>query len=449
MAQANKTAQVRSYILNKLEEGKIAGGDKLPGARVLAKKLGMSFLKVQAGLDTLMHDGVLYSIPRQGTFVRENWRELIFQDVLSVYSGNRVLPWAPGLQEMLREDGIDIHLSSAFRNSIFEVRTTLHVQRNHEDYMDLTPFVKDIIGSEKFFQKPFDGFFFDGKLAGVPFLFSPRVIAYCPELFRKAGCDLPYPGWSMEHFLDCISKLCKIMPPQYVIFWYPQAFLFMNFVLRYGGSLVDTGSKNVVSMDSPETLAGLKTFAEIYNRMGRPEIPTIADFLEKFHTGRAAMYIQGRQSLAFFRQTGFDGWDTVPLPACDGGTDATMQATELLCVRKNCADYDLAQRLISFMLSPRVQDHIGDLRYAIPVRKSSAFASINCEDPRDAIFLSEMGKTVNDYRLDNPLLADMVENSIGRIMLDNRDIEAGVRELASAVRALMEINKVKPIPSMK
>ena len=65
----DRTAQVRSHILDQLEAGRLSAGDRVPAARDLAEHLGISFLKVQQAMETLAQDGILEIRPRVGAFV--------------------------------------------------------------------------------------------------------------------------------------------------------------------------------------------------------------------------------------------------------------------------------------------------------------------------------------------------------------------------------------------
>ena len=81
----HKNIQVRNYILSLLESGAVDGECKLPGALELAGRLNISLLTVQNALATLANEGVLKIIPRQGTFVDQNWRERILQTNIGFY----------------------------------------------------------------------------------------------------------------------------------------------------------------------------------------------------------------------------------------------------------------------------------------------------------------------------------------------------------------------------
>ena len=42
---------------------------KLNGERIFAKELGISYMTVRKAIENLVEDGVLYKIPRRGTYV--------------------------------------------------------------------------------------------------------------------------------------------------------------------------------------------------------------------------------------------------------------------------------------------------------------------------------------------------------------------------------------------
>ena len=81
----NKNMQVRNHVLDLLESGSLSGQGKLPGARELAARLGISLLTVQNALETLVNEGVLRVIPRQGTFADPAWENRILQSNVSFY----------------------------------------------------------------------------------------------------------------------------------------------------------------------------------------------------------------------------------------------------------------------------------------------------------------------------------------------------------------------------
>ena len=138
----NKYTQVRNYVLGLLERGKLTGEGKLPGARELASQLGISLLTVQNALETLVNEGVLRVIPRQGTFADPAWESRILQSNVSFYMPEKHLPWSFLFREIVAERLPQLHLTHRMRNGIFEIRPTLDVQIRHKAYLDAEPFFR-------------------------------------------------------------------------------------------------------------------------------------------------------------------------------------------------------------------------------------------------------------------------------------------------------------------
>lgn len=439
----DKTAEIRACILDMLEDGKISGGERLPAARELASMTGVSFLKVQQAVETLAREGVLEIMPRLGAFVQDDWRERILPENLSIFNKQTRLPWLPGLLRILRKKMPQLRFTHEFPRGMLELKTTLHVQQNCEDYADLSPFLHECYpDATEFYAETFTPFFMRGKLVGIPFIFSPRVIYYNPILFRRAGCAMPEGGWEWEEFIDVLRRLRKILPPERIINWHYEPYMWMNFIMRAHGYLIgepDANGLRRVGIDSEQTRLGLRCYREIGFEAGIPAPNHDDRFYEAFLSGEAAMCLSERQFLCHIRHHGYRDWATVPLPRLPGGVEITTQATDLLCVRKSCLRPSLAREYIRTMLSPEVQDYIGGECYGIPVRRSCALKSINADDPRDSLFLHEMGKISAAYNLDSPHLANLICQGIKRMLATGADIEQETARLAQTARTCIDI----------
>jgi ABC-type glycerol-3-phosphate transport system substrate-binding protein len=440
----NKTSIVRSHLLNLLETGKLRSGDQIPGARDLAALLGISFVKVQQAVETLCKDGVLESMSRKGVFVQKAWSERILPENMRVYNQLHRLPWMSGLVEIAQNDFPGLRMTWAFQQGMLELRTTSHVLMDHHEYMDLSDiFDRCYPDHSVFFERPFQPFRVNGKVMGIPFAFSPRVIFYNPRLFKEAGCEEPRAGWTWDQFITTIKQLRTILPADRVIDWHAYSFLWMNFILRAGGRLFTPGAPDPVTLDSPRTLEGLRLFSELGDLLGRPYFDDDS-FRAGFLSGQVAMRIHGRNLMDNIMREGFTDWATVPMPVFPGGEDATAQATDLICVRKSCTSEELATRYISMMLSEQVQDYIGGQKYSIPIRKSSAFKSLDLSDPRDSLFAVEMGKASTAYNYGPPFPGYLTVKGIETLLAQNLDLETGLKELAQMARTYLGIHGYPP-----
>ena len=437
----DKITMTRNYILDLLESGSLKGGDKLPGARVIASSIKVSFLKIQQALDNLARDGILETMSRKGTFVQRNWEERIIQTNITLF--NRELPWIEAFEQLLAERIPQLRVCSKFPQSVFELRTTLHVQNNRNDYLDLQP-VFDRIFPDKslFFSHPFKNFYVDRKLAGIPFIFSPRVMFYNPELLKKYGCQEPRLGWTWEEFIQSVRKMrMKNVPGREIFNWSPEIYQWINIVFRAGGSLISSSSSDPVNIDHPKTRFGLQLYTELLHDLNLSYDDIHFDFSKQFASGKLAFMLSERESLADFTHAGFDCWKTVPLPLIKGGADMTAQATDLICVRKSCSDPALVEDFVRFMLSEEIQDFIGSEKYGIPIRKTSAFKSIDAQSPRDMLFLSETNKISAQYNICSPEMSLMIEEGIKHIWRHNLDLVQATGELAQAIRFFLHIKQ--------
>lgn len=435
----NKITDVRHYVLDRLEAGTLQAGQQLPGARELAQTLGISFLKVQQGIETLCQDGVLESMPRKGTFVQQNWRQRTLRENLVVYNQLHRMPWITGLLEELNREIGGLRMSHAFKQGMLEVRTTRHVLVNNADYMDIGGLLAECYPDRSvFFDRPMEPFCVNGRTVGLPIAFSPRVVFFNPLVFRRANCPLPRPGWTWDEFMQTVRTLRRSLPADRIIDWHTHFFLWVNFVVRSGGRLFDPAADDPVVFDGPRTLAGLSRFVELGNALERVYFDDDA-FRAAFLAGEAAMQINGREQMHHLREAGNEEWDVVPLPLMPDGEDITAQATDLICVRNSCTSPSLARHYVRTMLSERVQDYLASVKHNIPIRRSSAFRSINLEDPRDALFAVEMGKVSTAFNLAPPYPGELVTDGISQLLARGSDLEAGIAELARVARTCLAI----------
>ncbi|WFB37656.1 extracellular solute-binding protein [Kiritimatiellota bacterium B12222] len=439
--EASKVFIVRSHVLQLLETGKLEEGQQIPPARDLALELDISFVKVQQGIDALCRDGILEAHPRQGVFVLPGWRNRILQDNLSVFDSLHRLPWLPGLLEHIHEEIPDLRITKEFNRSVLEMKTTHHVLARHEEYMDLSSILKECYpDTSVFFTKTFEPFRINGRLVGIPFSYSPRVIYCNPKLFKKAGCTIPVHGWTEEEMLQTIEELKQKLPTEQIINWHTQSHLWTNFIFRAGGRLFDPSLPDPVRVDSPETLAGLRYYKELGKRLGDRAIHDDDAFLK----GEAAMYIADRLFTNRLHLSQVEDWIAVPLPTFPGGHDVTAQATDLICVRNSCSSFSLIHQFVRLILSEEVQDYLATEKVGIPVRRSSALKGFDLDDPREAILLTETPKICNEFYINSPYPGELVQKGIQRILGEGLDLEQGCKELATMSRTILGIHNVLP-----
>ena len=325
---------------------------------------------------------------------------------------------------------------------MFELRTTLHVQEHRNEYLDLAPYFRELFPDPSiFFEIPFKYFRnSDGSMFALPFIFSPKVMFYNKETLKKANCPPPSPKWEWKDFIHSIKILKKIIPPGFILNYCSAPHFWMNFVFLNGGALLEPDAEDPVRIDSPETIAGIQAVRELYEILGGHELPI--SYPDSFLSGETPFLLSERETLCYLKHHNFDNWGIVPLPAMPGGRKMVAQATDLICIRKECVDSERIFRFLSFMLSENVQDFIAREKYGIPIRKTSAWKTIDQADPRDVLFLIEMNHMTAEYNLDSPELMTLVQNGISQIIRDRtKPLHESLEKLADAVRTLLEIKK--------
>lgn len=436
----DKITRVRNYVLDQLEAGNWKAGGKLPGARVIAASTDVSLLTVQNALETLVNEGVLEAFSRKGTFVAERWDDCVLQNNFRI--NNPCLPWVGGLKEIMARRLPKVYACAAFDKGVLELRPTLEVQARQDQYLDLAEmFARVCPDRSDFFMEAFDSYYGRGGiLPGIPFIFSPRVMFYNRTLLREAGCPEPRQGWSWSEFLSDIRRLRQRHPEVPAFNWNGEHLQWLAFVLRSGGAIFDpTDPVDPVRIDAPLTRHGLRLFQELHRELCNPEEWSDGVRRDQFAEGRLAFMLAPRQELIYILRHGFDDWGVTPLPVIPGGCNVTTQATDLICVRKSCANLKQAEAYVELMLSSEVQDFIAAQGYGIPIRKSSAFKALDVNDERDGVFLSEIAHMSAHYNIDSVEIRQLILDGIDQIWSCRRDLEEETAAIAAAIRTFIRI----------
>ena len=122
-------------------------------------------------------------------------------------------------------------------------------------------------------------------------------------------------------------------------------------------------------------------------------------------------------------------------------TGKSIQATELLAMRRGCVDSKLAIPLIRFLWSEKFQDHLAALHHGIPLRKSStAKAFENCSQSVKA-FQNVLDKLNSEYHLSSPDLFNLISSGISSVLAGDGNIEEQIKELAFVVRKYLKYTR--------
>lgn len=434
---SDKLQSAREYILRKIEDGTLPGGAKLPAAREYAGECGVSLAIMQMAFTSLTGDGILHSVPRQGTYVREDWRDRILPGSFQTFRS----AWKEVLGDLLARDLPEVRVCDRFKNGMYEIVNTWTAQFRQEEYLDLADFLEEVYPDRgDFFLSQFHSACSrGGRLYGIPLIFSPWVIACNVDMIRAAGAEVPQPGWLWEDLLSLVRQLRKVYSADQTLSLWPLSSLWVNFLFRSGGAIiVRENGEYEVRLDDPRTLNGFRRIFELQRLLGREkDVLTYNQAKQRFLEGASALFGATREDMNFQSPM---NWTCVPLPIVPGGSDRQRQAADLFCVRRQVNNFDEVKAMIRLLLSSEVQERLGRIRYGIPIRRSAAIRSIDEEDPRDSVFFSEKARIAPDCTLAWPELYRMVFRCADRMWEEQLDPAEVLPELAAAMRVFIRYN---------
>jgi DNA-binding transcriptional regulator YhcF (GntR family) len=429
---------IREYILDNLEKKKIRAGERIPPAREIALKKGISFIKVQHAIDSLRFDGILETVPRQGTFVKASWDKQRLRN--SIFISGFETKKLFGLEKIIKEEIPELRINKTGIKGDFEINVTLKMQSTHNDYMDLSEIFDELFPAKSiFYMKPFEYFRKEKKIYAIPVIFSPRVICFNSDMLKAAGCTLPDKSWKWDDFISLIRKLKTHYKPENIYKYSPFSGLnmIMAFVFRAGGGFIDANGRLIIN--SYKSKKGLLFYKSLLNELDYRNYKTPGSFKE----GNLAFSFSARQEIMPEVDALKFNWNNLPLPHMEGGTDITVQTTEGLCVHKSCTNLKLVKRVVRTMLSERVQNCFAKSRYGIPVRKDIAKKSmLGNDDLRDRLFFNEIPNMSAAYSIDSPEILQWLHKGLNNLVhQDNTDFDKALDELHIFFKSYLEIKK--------
>ena len=91
---APKYVQIQNYILQKIESGEYAAGDKIPSETELARQFDVSRLTVNTAVKELANSGIVERVQGKGTFVRFVPGQS-FSSPMAFSGGIKIAPFEP------------------------------------------------------------------------------------------------------------------------------------------------------------------------------------------------------------------------------------------------------------------------------------------------------------------------------------------------------------------
>lgn len=276
---------------------------------------------------------------------------------------------------------------------------------------DLTPFIEREKTAGKgawlddFYPILVDAFRFDGErtgkgpLYGLPKDFTTSLMYVNVDLFKEAGLEVPYDGWTWDEYERDMKKITALSHTggRGVIYGgvlntWPA--VLRNILWCYGGDFFGDNFRDV-RLDDPGSIAALEMIRRtrfvdhsVFNATGLSK-----DGGQEFYTGSVGCIgPQGRWMTPRYRSIAEFKWDVVPLP--HEARKASMIFTVAWSMSTSTRHPKEAFELMKFLCGPEGQIMSAKLGLAIPslqsIARSPAFLDPKQEPKHTPIFLKEI-----------------------------------------------------------
>lgn len=240
---------------------------------------------------------------------------------------------------------------------------------------------------------------YEGRLYGMPWLVSTRVLFYNRELFKKAGLDPDKPPQTWDEMLAA-ARL--IHDPAAGVYGFGMNAgeghilykKFMPFVWGNGGEILNHQSEFV--FDSPQTRQAL----DFYLRLKDFSFSEKQDLLdEAFKRGKLGLAISGSWNFARYPVDApmLDfGVALMPKPASDRGFSTSFLGGQVLVLFKSCKNPDMAAKFIRYLTAAANTLPITrEALVSFPAHKAAYQDAFFTADPRLAVFVEQMKTAIH------------------------------------------------------
>jgi N,N'-diacetylchitobiose transport system substrate-binding protein len=244
--------------------------------------------------------------------------------------------------------------------------------------VDLTDKAADL-GGDDFLQSLLEAGTYDGSLYAVPYYAGARIVVYRTDLFEQSGLEIPT---TLDEFLAAGVKLKadNAATPNFSGIYLPGKnwYAVMSFVWDHGGDIATKdGDEWVGQLDSPESIAGLEYFKQVFDEANSaPADGDDANDYLAFCAGEVGMMPAPGWKIGQILNED-DGCPEMEgkigafaLPGSTAGTTAPVfLGGSVLAIPTNSEHQDLAYDLLKIMVSPGYQSQFAAAG-VIPALKS-------------------------------------------------------------------------------
>ena len=211
----------------------------------------------------------------------------------------------------------------------------------------------------------------DAFLWGVPRDVSTFALYLNLDLIDQAGAENPIElaqngEWTWEKFAEVAQQITENSDGAKGFganSWWANWGYFVN----SGGGGFFNADRTACALDTPESIAGLEFYQNLYN--SGYGVPFGEDAEPPFKAGTVGMFVNGRWATPGAREITAFNWDVAPMPTGPApGKDWLFWGAYV--VNANTANPEAAWKLVEELTSVEVQSEISSLGANIPSRQS-------------------------------------------------------------------------------
>lgn len=380
-----------SRLREDIRNGVYEPGAFLPSEIALSEQFQLSNKSVRKGLDILVEEGLIVKINRVGNKVtgtgskerivltlgcspsieRDFELKQLLADFHNLYPTIEVktVILSPGhpttgshfyntFKDFLTNGIVDVMTMNAIYFGEFAENASVDLLEPLTPQPDIYPFLND-------------AFTFQEQLYVQPIVFSPLVLCYNREHFRKAGLLEPDSSWEWEDVIRSAEALADPGDRHGLYFYLLSENRWPLFILQSGMSFHPKPG-GTVELAGTRLLDGIKLAKQIvHNRRIFPGylIESNDDVNDLFLQDRVSMTLSSYLNLNDFKHTNMP-YDVAPLPCLDN--QDTLIFVLGMGINANSRNKHAANLLVRYFASRRAQQRIRELTLSVPACKPIA-----------------------------------------------------------------------------
>lgn len=429
------------YILTMIET-ELSPGDKLPGARRFAERFSCALPKVQSVLDSLVQSGVIISRERSGSYVREGYPERILPQNVACSKFVRAL--TAEQRRDFRKQFHDMRLTEKFNGGGVEIFSSFRILIRQQKYEDLSDILAETFPDQEklFYADSLKMLSVGGKLRAIPLIFSPQLLWFNADMFKKSGTPLPRNDWDLEDFIGAIRSLHRTFSGRRIINYSTGFQHWIGFMLASGGLFFSNDSPRKVLANSPRTINAALRYVSLLRELDLVE-DSDNDPTRSFASGKLAMFAGFRQSSYYFKEYGINFTPgAVYMPELGGKVNHNGAA--LIAFRKGFFSREKIKNMLRFWLSDQIQCTLGSAGYGVPFLRSAALSTLDKTSAPDKYLLEKMPPANLNYNVPSEELGSILTRAAQLVNTSSPEELPGILDqLASTLEFINKLNQTK------